>query len=267
VRFHLPLLARVLRERWRGLTGWITGLVSLVAVQVAVYPTIRDSREGWSDLTEQFPEAIRKIIRMEDYTSPAGYLTTELFSFMFPLIFTGVACSWAARAGAEEEENGTADILLSLPVSRGSILFTRLVAVFVALAGVCVAGIASLAVGTRSVDMDVGTAGIAAATVSCALLGTVFASASVVAAAWTGRRGVGLGTGLGLAVVLFVAYSLAPLVGFFDRILALNPYQWTIGQSPLADGIDPALALVALLTITVLCVVAQAGFSRRDIRA
>jgi ABC-2 type transport system permease protein len=95
----------------------------------------------------------------------------------------------------------------------------------------------------------------------------VFASASVAAAAWTGRRGMGLGTGLGSAVVLFVAYSLAPLVGFFDRILAVNPYQWTIGQSPLVDGIDPALALVTLLTITVLCLVAQAGFARRDIRA
>ena len=264
---HPALLGRVMRERWRGLAGWAGGLVLLVAVQVSVYPTVRDSREDWSDVTDQFPEAFRKIFRMEDYTSPAGYLSTELFSFMVPLIFVGLACTWAARAGAEEEENGTADILLSLPVSRLSVLLTRLAGVIVTLAGMSALTLAALVAGTRAVSMEVGTSGLAAATAACAALGLVFGGVSVAASAWTGRRGIGLGAGLGLAIALFVTYSLAPLVGFFDTVLPVNPYQWTIGQSPLSDGMDPALTTVALVVTLLLCTLAGAGFSRRDIRS
>ena len=263
---HPTLMARVLRERWRGLAGWSTGLIALVTVQVAVYPTIRDSRKGWSDLTEQFPEAIRKILRMQDYTSSTGYLTTELFSFMVPLILIGVSCSWAARASAEEEEDGTADILMSLPVSRASILVTRLVTAALAVVTVSSAGIITLLVGTNLSGMDVSVRGLVAATLACATLGAVFGSVSLASAAWTGRRGVGLATGLGLAIPLFVAYSLAPLVGFFDGVLFLNPYQWTIGQSPLVNGMDPALTMVSVLTAMAFCALAVAGFSHRDIR-
>lgn len=264
---HPALLTRVLRERWRGLTGWAGGLVLLVAVQVSVYPTVRDSREDWSDVTDQFPEAFRKIFRMEDYTSPSGYLSTELFSFMVPLIFVGLACTWAARAGAEEEENGTADILLSLPVSRWSVLLTRLAGVAVTLLGMCAVTMGALLAGTRAVDMGVGTAGLTAAVCSCAVLALTFGGVSAVAAAWTGRRGVGLGAGLGLAIAAFVTYSLAPLVGFFDGILPVNPYQWTIGQSPLTDGMDPVTTVTAVVIAALLFVAAGVGFSRRDIRA
>ena len=264
---HTPLLARVLRERWRGLAGWATGLIALVAVQVAVYPTIRDSQKDWSDLTEQFPEAFRKILRMQDYASPVGYLTTELFSFMVPLILIGISCSWAARAGAEEEENGTADILMSLPISRRSILLTRLMASTLAVAMVSAAGIIMLVVGTNVAGMDVSIPGLVAATLACAVLGAVFGSVSVAAAAWTGRREVGLATGLGMAIPLFVAYSLAPLVGFFDDVLFLNPYQWTIGQSPLVNGMDPALTVVSLLAAALFSALGLAGFTHRDIRA
>ena len=180
---HPALLGRVLRERWKGLAGWAAGLVLLVTVQVSVYPTVRDSREDWSDVTDQFPEAFRKIFRMEDYTSPDGYLSTELFSFMVPLIFVGLACTWSARAGAEEEENGTADILLSLPVSRASVLLTRLVGVVVTLLGISAVTVASLVIGTSAVSMGVGTAGLVAASCACAVLGLTFGGVSAAAAA------------------------------------------------------------------------------------
>lgn len=263
---HAALLGRVVRERWRGLAGWTAGLVALVAIQVSVYPTIRDSREGWADLTEEFPEAFRQIFRIEDYTSPDGYLSTELFSFMVPLIFIGLATTWGARAGAEEEENGTADVLLSLPVARSSILSTRLGGVVATMGWLGLVSVLSLVVGTATVDMNVGVAGLVRASITCAVLGCVFGAVALAGACWTGRRGVGLGTGLGLAIAMFVLYSLAPLVSVFDAVLPVNPFQWTIGQSPLTDGLDPWSLAVALGVTAVLCAVGFAGYARRDIR-
>lgn len=260
------LLVRVLRERVRGLVGWTTGLVSLVAVQISVYPTIRDSRQGWADLTDEFPDAFRRIFRIEDYTSPTGYLSTELFSFMVPLIFIGLSVTWAARAGAEEEENGTADVLFSLPVARSTILLWRLAGVGTTTAWLTTASVVSLVIGTNAVDMDVGAVGLARASLACAVLGWVFGGVALVGACWTGRRGVGLGAGLGCAITAFVLYSLAPLVSAFDALLPANPFQWTVGQSPLVRGVNGWYVTLALVSIAALSAAAAVGYAHRDMR-
>jgi ABC-2 type transport system permease protein len=260
-----PFVVRVLRERWRGLAGWIGGLVALITIQVSVYPTIRDSREGWSELTEQFPEAFRKMFRMQDYTSPVGYLSTELFSFMIPLIFIGLATTWGARAGAEEEENGTADVLLSLPLSRRSILATRMMCTVFVIACTLLIATAALWVGTYIVNMNIAVAHILQASIACGLLAMVFGGFAVALASWSGRRGVGLGAGLGLAIAAFVLYSLAPLVTALEHLLPVNPFEWTIGKTPLQDGLDPIWSVVALGVSFLLAGVAVIAYKRHDI--
>ena len=259
------LFHRVLRERWKGLVGWSLGLIALVGIQVSVYPTIRDSRQDWSDITEQFPEAFRKMFRMEDYTSPTGYLTTELFSFLIPMIFIGLATTWGARAAAEEEENGTADVLLSLPVSRTSILATRMMAMIFTVVLLTAVTTGSLLVATTVIDMPVGVVNIIQASVSCALLSLVFGGIAVGASAWTGHRGIGLGAGLGVAIAAFVLYSLAPLVAFIEHLLPANPFQWTLGQTPLTDGIDPAKSAVSVAVALSFAALAIIGYKRHDI--
>lgn len=265
IAFLSPLSRRVLGERWRGLAGWLFGVISLIAIQVSVYPTIRDSREGWSDVTEQFPEAFKKIFRMEDYTSPAGYLSTELFSFMIPLIFIGLATTWAARSASEEEENGTADILLSLPISRSAILATRLLTMLGVIAVLVIATTAALAVGTEMVDMNIGAIKIFQASAACGLLSLPFGGLAVFLSASTGRRGIGLGGGLGTAIAMFVLYSLAPLVSFLENLLPLNPFEWTIGQTPLVSGLDTRYGIVATSVACALFGWAFYVYEHRDI--
>ena len=260
------LAARVLTERAKGLAGWCLGVVAIVAIQVSVYPTIRDSQEGWADLTEQFPEAFREILRMTDYTTPTGYLATELFTFVLPLVFVGVGAAWGARSAAEEEENGTADLLLSLPVPRSSLLATRVVTTWSVLVGLAVLLTASLLVGTRAVDMQVPVSRLLAGAVTLLLLGAVFDAVALLAGALSGRRGVALGTSLGLAIASFVLYSLAPLVSTFDALLPANPFQWTLGARPLTDGLDVGYVSGAL-TVTALVVGCSfVAYSRRDVR-
>ena len=264
-RFLSPLAHRVLRERWKGVVGWILGVISLITIQVSVYPTIRDSRKGWSDVTEQFPEAFRKIFRMEDYTSPTGYLTTELFSFMIPLIFIGLTTTWAARSTSEEEENGTADLLMSLPISRSSILLTRLITMLGVVCALVMTTTAALIAGTEIVDMEVGAIRIFQATLACGLISLPFGGLAVVLSATSGRRGVGLGGGLGTAIAMFVFYSLAPLVSFLENLLPLNPFEWTIGQRPLVSGLDVRYCSVTAAVSCTLFGIAFYVFEHRDI--
>lgn len=119
------LIIKSLRDRWRSLLAWQTGLVALVTIQMSVYPTVRDTSSDWEGAVESFPEAFREILRLEDYTSPAGYLSTELPSFVVPFIFTTLGASWGARVTSEDEERGTADIVFSLPITRRGFLVSR----------------------------------------------------------------------------------------------------------------------------------------------
>ena len=109
-----------IRDLRRGFVWWAVGLVGYVAMIVSVYPTIRDNPE-LNKLVESYPEALKAFIAFGgqlDFTSAAGYLGSELFSFMFPALFLVASVGNGAGSIAGEEERGTLDLLLAEPLSR-----------------------------------------------------------------------------------------------------------------------------------------------------
>ena len=262
-----PLFRKAWRDHRRGFIGWLAGVVGITIMQLAVYPSIRDSRASWGEAMKQFPEALQKMFRMADYTSEIGYLSTELFAITLPLLFIGVGASWGARATAEDEETGTADILLSLPISRRSVILTRMAAMLSALTALATALFVTLIIGATFLDLSIAVMRYIDAGIVLILVGMVFGSISMLFGTITGHKGAALGYSVGLAIALFVLYSLAPLVSAFDTILKFNPLQWTIGSQPLALGIDVPYTLLALGVTAVVMAGATLMFERRDIVA
>ncbi len=263
----LPLLVKSWRDRWRGLLAWTTGLVLITIVELYVYPSIRDSAEGMSQLIEAFPEGMREIFPMTDYTSGPGFLNVEMFSIVVPLVFIAVGASWGASATADEEEKGTADLLLTLPVSRTSIVVTKCLATIAVLTGLTAVLAITLVIGAGVVDMDIGTAELVAACAMHGLLGVLYAGIGFLVGAATGRRGVALGVAFTLAIAGFLVYSLASLVDFFDTVNPANPFEWVVGSDPLTNGLDVGYT-VGLVVVSLLLFAGSAiAFRRRDIRA
>ena len=192
----LPLLWKSLRDQRKAVAWWIFGLLVLCTVQLWVYPTIRKSAADLKKFLDLYPDALKKIFRMQDYTSGPGYLSTELFSLMLPIIVISIGCAAGARAGAQEEEDGTADILLVLPVSRLSILATKVVANLSVLVGVGVVMFGALAVGSPIVDLKISNINLLAGVLSCILLGISFTALTTMASSLSGRRGMALGVGV-----------------------------------------------------------------------
>ena len=262
-----PLFHKAWRDHRRGFIGWLVGVIGITIIQLSVYPSIRDSRASWGEAIKQFPEALQKMFRMADYTSEIGYLSTELFAITLPLLFIGVGASWGARATAEDEETGTADILLSLPISRRSVIATRMVAMFSALVALAAVLFATLMVGAQFLDLSISVSRYIDAGIVLVLVGMVFGAIAMLFGTITGHKGAALGYSVGLAIALFVLYSLAPLVSAFETILKFNPLQWTIGSQPLALGIDTPYMLLALGLTATLIAGATIMFDRRDIVA
>ena len=103
---------RTLRDSRRALFWWSLGLVGMAALMIAVYPAVRDSPD-LNKMVRDYPEALKAFIAFGgdlDYASGAGYLGSELFSFMVPLLLLVAAIGAGARAIAGEEERGTLDL-------------------------------------------------------------------------------------------------------------------------------------------------------------
>ena len=261
-----PLIGKSLRDRWKSLVAWCLGIVALVTVQMSVYPTVRDTSTDWEGFTESFPEAFREMFRMEDYTSPAGYLSTELLSFVVPFIFMTLGATWGARSASEEEEAGTADVIFSLPIRRSDYVTTRWITGLLVLMGVAVVFGLSLVVGATILDMGIGVDRFANASMMMFLSGSTSHSLAAVVGTRSGKRSVGLGSTMVALIAGFVAYSLAPLVDVFDAINPFNPMQWMLGTRPLTTGVD--IGYVALLAVVAAIgyVISVRSFTRRDIR-
>lgn len=260
-----PLLLKTWRDHFKGIIGWAVGTSALVIVMLWVYPTVASSASGMSEISAAFPPEFQEMFRMNDYTSPAGYLSTELFSFMIPLIFVAMGVSWGASAVADEEEHGTADLLYSLPIPRWRILLVKWLAVMMMIVGVGVLFLATLAIGGPFADMDLGLPQLTAASLGTVLLGCVYGGLAFLLGAITGSKAISLGVSIVLALAAFLVYMLAPLVDAFARIENLSPFQWAYGNQPLWNGFA-AGPLTLLAIVAVLLVLSSLGvYRRRDI--
>jgi ABC-2 type transport system permease protein len=259
------LTFRSLQKHRRGIIGWTLGIILLVSIQLAVYPTIRSSSKDWTALINQFPESFRKILRMVDYASERGYLTTELLSFTLPFILISLGASWGARLVTEDEELGTSDIVLSLPIARWTYTLARFLAVFIVLVTEMGAFFITVVIGTRLLDLSIPVSQYLAATFSLFGIAFLIMNLAATIGAATGKRTSALGISMAVAIALFVLYSLAPLVDAIDATMRFNPMQWTIGSQPLFRGVSIGYTLCTYAASVPLILATFYFFERRDI--
>ena len=261
------VLLKTLRDSRRAFGWWGLGLVGLVALIVAVYPTVRDN-PTLNELVQEYPEALKAFLAFGgevDYVSAAGYLGSELFSFMIPLLLLVAAIGAGARGVAGEEEDGTLDLLLASPVSRSRLVLEKAGALAAETAALGLVVWVSLVVGARAASMAVSAAHLLAATVSAVLLAYAFGAIALLVGAATGKRGLAIGVSAAAAVAAYLVYGLAPLVEALDSVQRASPFYYYAAGDPLRRGLEPAHAAALLAVGVAATVAASITFRRRDV--
>lgn len=256
-----------LRDLRRSLAWWSLGLVGLVALMVSVYPTVRDNPD-LNQLVQEYPEALQAFIAFGgnlDYASGAGYLGSELFSFMVPLLLLVAAIGHGAGAIAGEEERGTLDLLLSHPVTRQRVALEKLAALASELALLGTVLWAALVVGVLATGMDVSAGELAAATGSAAALALAFGSIAFMLGGATGHRVLAIGVAAAAAVAAYLVNSLAALVELLRPLQKATPfYHYTVAD-PLRHGVAVWHLGFLLAVAGLAAALGVAGFCRRDV--
>ena len=260
------ILVRALGDRRRGLIGWCAGVLGLVLLTVLVYPSVEGNPQ-LNDLLEDYPDVTRALLGAGelDLVSPAGYLNSQLFALMAPVVVAIFAIGWGAGAVASDEEHGTLELLMAQPVSRQRLVAERAAAMVVGVLLLCVVTFAATWGGARAVGMGISSGAVASACLALALIGLLAGALALAGSCATGRRAPGIAAG---AVVLTAGYlldSLGQVIGALEPWRPLSPFHWYDSAARLTDGPGPGL-LVLVAATAALGAGATVAFVRRDLR-
>lgn len=263
----MTVFLHTIRSRRRSMIGWSLSLIGLIGVTVAAYPSIA-GQEGFSDIIDEYPEFVQEILGLGSglsITEPAGYLNSQFFSNLLPLLFIIFLVSFGVRVTATDEREGTLDLITAHPIPRRRLMLEKALAVLTTGAFLALLSILTFVISTPLAGMDISLNALWGATVSVFLVGVLFGGLAFGIGAATGSRGSALGITSGLAVATFILWGLAPLIDAINPLERLSPFFWALAGDPILNGVQ---AGNALLLLGVGVGFAGAGiwmFDRRDI--
>lgn len=260
------LLKKTLRDQERAFLAWAIGLALMAGMYAAFYPSVRDSATDLQRYLDNLPEALKSLFG-GDFTTPAGYLRSETFSALGPILFLVFAIGAGARAIAGEEEGRTLDLLLSAPIRRSHVIADKWISLVVTTLGLAVVlGLTITLVGPLF-DLRIPVGDLAAACLMLFLLAVTFGTIALAIGCLTGRRGLANGIAGALATITYVLNVLATAERSIAPLRPLSPFRWYLEPDPLTTGVSATNVLVLLAITAIAYLGAWLTFERRDLRA
>lgn len=128
----ITIFLKAIKEKRITLLVYSLSSIAFVWMYVALFPSIRDSADQLMDLMKAYPESLLKAFGFEEtammFSSVEGFISTEYFSFLWPIITIIFAISLAGNSLAGEIEKGTMETVLAQPVSRTSVFLGKYLA-------------------------------------------------------------------------------------------------------------------------------------------
>ncbi len=259
------IFAKEVRDRRRTVLWWAIGSAAIVAWVSFVYPILRDSKE-MKGFIDDLPSGMLAVFGIDPatYLTGAGFLQAQFFSLFGPLMIIGLTVSLAVRATAREERDGTMDMLLSVPVSRLTLIAQKTAAIAVLAATVTSVVVATMLAMNGALGMGLRTHGILSANLSLLLLGLVFGALTLAVGAYSGEPSSAIGVGVVGAAVAWFVNAFANLFDWLELPAKLSPFTWYHDGSPLIDGWATGQVWLSLATVA-LAGLAFWMFHRRNI--
>ena len=262
-----PIFDRSLRDRRRSLVSWSAGIGAYVGLIVVFWPSIRGSSEI-SKAIANYPDAMKEFFggaAAFDYTRAGGFLNTQLFSFILPLLIAAFAMGYGASTIAGEQQSGQLDLLVALPITRARIVREKATAIAVAVAALALfSALVIVGVGAL-VDLNVATSGVAAACLGAGLVALLHGFLALAVGAATGSRATALGVSSAAFVLGYLIQALSGLVDAIKPLRAFSALYHANGSVPINTGFPVLHHLLLAALCAILGVLAVHFFARRDL--
>ena len=250
----------------RSLIGWCGGVALYVVLLAAIFPSIEGSPE-LGNLLENYPEALKSLFGLTgavDITRGAGFVDTELFSFMLPLLAIVLAIGSGARTLAGEEEAGRLELVLAYPVSRRNAVAAKAAAVAVEVTVFCTIAYVALALASQVFDLGLPLGRLAGGLLGVFLLALMHGWLAIATGAALPSRALAIGIPAAAAAAGYLVGGLHELAGWLDPFRFVSSFWW-VGQAPLSNGVDYSHQLVLALATAAALALALVLVERRDL--
>ncbi len=245
-------------QRWMVL-GFGLGSALMAALILGIYPSYSEALEDF-----EIPPAMQAFIGDVDIASASGFITAEFFSWI-PILLVVYAIIQGTGALAGEESNGTLDLLLAQPISRGRLFLEKAASIIVGTFAIIVLILPGWLIPYGSVDIDVSLGRLIVATIAMVPLMLAFAALALLAATVVSTRRDAASAMTVLAVVSFFVNTLGQASDVLDVLRPASLFYYFHSDQVVTNGVDVAGAAVLLGTAIVATGLAALMFQRRDI--
>lgn len=253
------------QRRWSTLF-WSLSMVLFLVLTLALYPTFKDQAVDMEAAFTDLPDAAVQLMGgSTDFFSPVGYMNSQVFFIMLPMMLGILAISLGGKLLASEEQSHTIESLMARPVSRSRLLVGKIAVGIIILAVVTLVGLLTTVVLADLTDIDVPTKNMAIATLACFLLALCLGAVSFMLSALGKARALSLGLTSAIAIGGYIISSLATTVTWLDIPSKFLPFEYYESEAILR-GTYNWTNLLILLAVTVVCgIISWFAFRKRDI--
>jgi ABC-2 type transport system permease protein len=219
----ISLLWHELRSRRRAITGWTIALSFFSVIYMIIYTALPAQVRGINPQTL----SLLKSLGVQTFATFEGFILGTEFNVL-PLIagIFGVFLGIGALAG--EEDDGTLELLASLPISRMKLVLAKIAAlVITAFIVLFTAGMVAMAAFTMlRIETSVTALGLFRAVLSTWLVAFVFISLGLFLGAYLPTRGAALAGAMAALLVSFFGENLAGMVPVLDPYRPFFPFSY-----------------------------------------
>jgi ABC-2 type transport system permease protein len=252
------------RRRVRGSVAMTGGFAMLVALFVWMFPSV-SSGIDLDEYAQSLPPALVEAFGLEALGTIEGFLAAELYAWGWVLVLGVYFAYTAASLIADDVDRGRIDMLLSLPVSRSTVLLEKYASLFVPLVVVNVVTPVVVYLSVLGIGESIAFADLLAVHALAVPYLLLTAAIGLLASVAFDRASVAQRVAGGVVFGLFLVDSVTA-GSDFGWVGALSPTRYYDPTAVLVSSeYDLAGGAVMLVAAVVLVLASRAYFQRKDI--
>jgi ABC-2 type transport system permease protein len=260
----------MLRDKFKFIGIVSISIVFFQEMYIALFPEIQKQADQLNQLLAAYPESFMKAFGIDSATSMfsslENYLSTEMFSFFWPILMIVVAVSLAGYAIAGDVDKGTIELVLSQPISRVRLFISRYLAGAVGLVSFSLISVFSVIPWAELHNIDYDLKKFSVLAVGCTLFSlAVFGLAMLVSSLASDKGKVGMITG-GTIALMYVLNIIAGLQENLGNLKYASFFYYYRGETLLGKGEFVEWSVVVLAGFALVTFLSALWiFNKRDV--
>lgn len=262
-----PIIRWTLWQRRWSTVWWSVGVFSFIFITLVFYPSFKDAGAALEKSFASLPDAALGLFGgSSDFFSPVGYLNSQVFFLMLPLLLTMLAVALGSSLIAREEQDATLETLLARPVSRGRVLAGKAAAGTLILAIVSAAAVLSVVICARLFQLDdVPSSAVALAGANSFLLAYCTGAIAFLLAATGRARSAAIGISAFIGFGGYIIASLSGTVHWLSGPSKAFPFHYFQSEAILRQTYHWVNALFFVAVAVACGALSYIAFRRRDL--